>query len=772
MIRRAWKSWSSLFSRIPIIVSCFITFLFFGIFLLQYIFSSTSFFSSFSFLLHPDKNIFAVLERASFDKKIRERKNVFVSDKIVVIEIGESTLEKLGTYPFNRKVYSALLRKLEESGVKVAAFDIVFAEKERVDGDKKNGSLSDGDEFFAKSLRLKDMSVVFGYFFKRFGLTYEAVENIESHLTKGDRFQKEESLLDITHVLMVGEASADLKEIKEASGIHFALDPVFPAPELFQYVDTSRNNIGFGFFNSTPDSDRVLRKISLITFYNGYIYSSLALRAVELFLEERAVVSIPDSGFASSVLYFPGQDASIPIDHYGKIWINYINSYEDDFATYEFADILPKSAGGRGKIGKKELSGKLVFIGASSLGVMNVHSTPFSSGASGVKVNAGVANSIIESSYIRDDPYYFWVGFLALSIGSLLYLFFVMLISPVYSIPLTFGIIFVLQQISSELFFSKSIIIPVVMITAQYSLILFFSIIYRFLLVDKEKRFTKEAFSHFISPVVVDSILGGHKKLALGGEKKDISVLFADLEGFTTISDRVDDSLVSEFMNTFFTSVSKIIRNNRGVLDKYTGDGVMCFWGAPMDEEEHARLACEVALQVEAAVKGIEKEWKVRLKYPIHVRIGISSGKMIVGNVGSKDAFNYTVLGDKVNLGSRLENLNKSYGTHIIVSENTYELCKEDFVFRCLDFVQVKGRHRFEHVYELVDHKFQEKKWSEWISAFERARLLYKEENLEEARLAFQLCCTLHPKDKASLVFLDRIEEQMDSSGSSKKSAS
>ena len=767
MVQKFWKNLSSLFTRLPIAISCLVTFLLFSIFLLQYLFPYTNLFSSLSFLLHPSNNIFAVLERASFDEKIRKRKDIPLSNDIAIIGIGKATLQKLGRYPFNRRVYADLLNKLEEAEVKVAVFDIIFAEKEKFENGNNNEGLLHGDDAFARSLQLNKMSVVFGYFFNNFALSREYIKNIDN------LNHKENSLENILYLPIISNTDNNL----EALGILSSSDPVSPAVELFKYVDKSKHNVGRGFLNSTKDTDGVLRKIPLITLHKNHIYPSLSLRAVELFFQERAVFA-SSNGFASSTLYFSNQDAIIPIDHYGKIWINYLSGHSGDFPSYEFIDVLPKSAGGTGKITKKELSGKLIFIGVTSvsmmdIGTMDMQSTPlYTNKFPGVKIHASIANSIIKSSYIRDDPYYFWVGFLALSIGSMLFLWLVMTISPVYSILFTIAALFVLQRIDFILFFSKGIIIPTAMISTQYFFILGFSIIYKFLLVDKEKRFTKEAFSHFISPAVVDGILKDHRKLSLGREKKDISVFFADLEGFTTISDKVDENIVSEFVNAFFTDISKLIIDNKGTLDKYTGDGIMCFWGAPLEEKEHAYLACEVALQMEEAVKKIGREWEVRLNHPIRFRIGISSGEMTVGNVGSKESFNYTVLGDKVNLGSRLENLNKLYRTKIIVSENTYSACKDRFVFRCLDFVRVEGRSELENVYELVDRRAEESKWEEWIATFNRARILYQEKNWEEAKVAFQLCRRLHPEDEASLVFLDRMKKESESGGSSGQSSS
>ena len=256
---------------------------------------------------------------------------------------------------------------------------------------------------------------------------------------------------------------------------------------------------------------------------------------------------------------------------------------------------------------------------------------------------------------------------------------------------------------------------------------------------------------------MVEEILKDQTKLRLGGQKKELTVMFVDLVGFTKISEHMDAAFVTTLLNEYFTRMTNILLKNHGTLDKYMGDGIMCFWGAPLDIPEHARLACLTSLEMRHELARINAEWKTKHGITIENRIGVHTGEMAVGNMGSDQVFSYTVMGDNVNLGSRLEGVNTVYGTNVVVSAATAAKAGSEFLFRPLDRVQVKGKEDAVDILELVSLK--EQKEPEWVHAFRTGLRHYQAGEWDDAESAFGACLTLKPGDGPSQVFVDRIRD-------------
>ncbi|MEW6040639.1 MAG: adenylate/guanylate cyclase domain-containing protein, partial [Elusimicrobiota bacterium] len=236
------------------------------------------------------------------------------------------------------------------------------------------------------------------------------------------------------------------------------------------------------------------------------------------------------------------------------------------------------------------------------------------------------------------------------------------------------------------------------------SIILSFSGVmgYRLLTEEKEKRWIKKTFSYYLSPTVIDELAGNPDKLRLGGERKILTVLFSDIRNFTTISEKLNPEEVVGILNEYLSAMTDIVFKHSGTLDKFIGDAIMAFWGAPIYSEDHAEKAVECALEMIDKLKELQEEWKRQNKPIIDIGIGINTGEMVVGNLGSHQRMDYTVIGDNVNLGSRLEGLNKQYATHIIISEATNEAIKHKFKSKSLGQVSVKGKEKPVTIFELL----------------------------------------------------------------------
>jgi adenylate cyclase len=289
--------------------------------------------------------------------------------------------------------------------------------------------------------------------------------------------------------------------------------------------------------------------------------------------------------------------------------------------------------------------------------------------------------------------------------------------------------------------------------------LLFSGMVYRYFSEQEEKKIVRGAFSRYVSSAVVEEILKDQSKLQLGGQKRELSVMFCDLAGFTKLSEHMDATFLTQLLNEYFTRMTRIILRNQGTLDKYMGDAIMCFWGAPLEFADHARLACRTALEMCAELDAINREWKLKHGISIGMRIGLNTGTMAVGNMGSEQVFSYTVMGDNANLGSRLEGVNNIYGTRVIVSEHTAVKSGGEFLFRPLDVVVVKGREDPVSILELVAGKEREAEHAEWLQAFAQALDAYRDRRWDDAVTAFRACDQLRGGDQPSRVFIERIEE-------------
>jgi len=229
--------------------------------------------------------------------------------------------------------------------------------------------------------------------------------------------------------------------------------------------------------------------------------------------------------------------------------------------------------------------------------------------------------------------------------------------------------------------------------------------VYRVLTEQREKKYIRQTFSKFVSKSVVDELLKDPDKLKLGGEKKILTVLFSDIRGFTTISERLTPEALVEHLNEYLQAMTDIVFKYLGTLDKYVGDEIMAFWGAPIPQEDHAVLAARASVEMMRVLGELNRKWVAEGKPELHIGIGLNTGDMVVGNMGSSSRMDYTLMGDNVNLGARLEGTNKVYGTNIIISEATYEYVKDHIVARELDLIRVKGKELPVKIYELIDMK-------------------------------------------------------------------
>lgn len=328
-------------------------------------------------------------------------------------------------------------------------------------------------------------------------------------------------------------------------------------------------------------------------------------------------------------------------------------------------------------------------------------------------------------------------------------------LKPLAGLGVLLGTAAALCATSALLFLVWRLWVPPVLLLAGITVIYGVNVLDRYLAEAREKRWLRMAFSRYLSPSVVELIVAQPERLQLGGEEVEGTVLFADLAGFTALSENMTPRAVIGLLNEYFSPLTDIILAHQGTLDKYIGDALMAFWGAPLARPDHAELACRAAIAMQLAMQNQRDVWQARNLPRLQTRIGLHSGPLIAGNVGSRERLNYTVLGDTVNLASRLEGVNKIYGTNILVSESCKHLVANHFLLRELDVIQVPGRDQAVAVYELLAEATDFP--PAWLAVFAAGREYYQRQDWAQAIRCFQEVLRLNPEDRAALLFLNRV---------------
>jgi adenylate cyclase len=386
----------------------------------------------------------------------------------------------------------------------------------------------------------------------------------------------------------------------------------------------------------------------------------------------------------------------------------------------------------------------------------------------GMEIHANALQTLLSGDFVIPLPV--WQKVLLVWLISLLTFFAVSVLKHLkwqrsYLLEIV-AVLFIGIEIYGVLYFSiyffaaHRLIIPVVSPIAAVFANYVGSAVYQYLTERKQKVMIKGMFSQYLNPTVVDELIAHPEKLRLGGERRELTVLFSDIAGFTTFSEKLPPEELVLVLNEYLSAMTEIVFKNDGTLDKYEGDAVMAFWGAPVELDNNALHACNAALEMQARLVTIREKWKSEGKPDVYVRIGLNTGEMVVGNMGGIGRFDYTVIGDSVNLGSRLEGANKQYGTYIMVSERTRDLVKDFFIFRELDLLVVKGKTKPITVFELIgkknDSMHQQK--LDAIEEYGKGLVLYRQKRFEEAIEQFKKALRVNPDDQPSKIYIERSQ--------------
>jgi adenylate cyclase len=706
-------------------------------------------------LFFIDPPFLRFIELKSLDLRIASRGSLQPGNETVIAAIDEKSLTELGRWPWPRTTIARLIDSLKAYGAKTVGFDIVFSEPDNNSSikaltelnaemkrtgirdahvysllDKKLAS-ADTDAALAQSIA-RAKNVTLGYFFH-----FPEKNKDDVKMSKKEIAENISNIQNSRYQIVKSSG-----ENPDDSRLPYAFLPESNIPILSQAAQNS------GYFNMIPDSDGSNRWSPLVVKLQNNFYSSLATSMVIQFLGW-PTVSLDLESYG--VDHIRIGDIRIPTDDHGRLLVNYMGP-EKTFPHYSITDII------QGRLPAEKFRNKIVLIGATAVGIYDLRVTPFSAAYPGVEIHANVIDNILHQNFLQYSSFIKFIDILVILVFGLIIGLTIHRLRAVTGMIVFLIAAIVFLALNLFVFSNFNIWMNLTYPLLTMVTIYFGIIIYRYITEEREKKKIRGAFQYYLTASVINEMLKDPTKLKLGGDKKDLSVLFSDIRGFTTISEKLTPEELVHLLNEYLTAMTDIVFKYDGTLDKYMGDAIMAVFGAPLDQPDHARRACSTALDMLTELKRLQKKWQEEGKPFLNIGVGVNSGDMVVGNMGSEMRFDYTVMGDMVNLGSRLEGINKEYGSNIIISEFTYNAVKDSMCCRELDFVRVKGKKLPVRIYELLGTKKDENKWKEFIVRFEEGLALYRNSRWDESIAVFQKVLVIRPEDAASTLYIERCK--------------
>ena len=601
---------------------------------------------------------------------------------VTIVDIDEKSLKTIGQWPWPRTRVAELINKLTQMGAVVIAFDIVFAEPDRMSPSIAAESFVGLDDATRAKLRALPSN-----------------DAVLADALKHSRVVLGESGLPF--------ATPKPKNAPPSAGIA-SLGPN-PRPYLLNYPGLLRNvpvleqaASGRGLFSIRAERDGIVRRVPMVMQAQGDIMPSLTLDMLRVATGAGAILIRSDAAGIQSVAV-PG--FVIPTDRNGQLWIHF--APHDPRRYVSAADVLA------GKVPVDRISHKLVLIGTSAVGLLDAKTTPLDPVMPGVEVHAEVLESALTRSVLSEPDYAIAAELCAALLLGVAIVWLAPILSP--ALLLVFGAIIIALTVGASWYFY---IQDRLLIDFTYpllsSLLVYLTLMFsNYFSEQAQRRRIRSAFGQYLSPALVEQLAQSPEKLVLGGEERNMTILFSDVRGFTTISElfKHDPQGLTHLMNSFLTPLTNAIIERKGTIDKYMGDAVMAFWNAPLDDPVHEVNACEAALDMQERVKllNVQRAQEAKEKgtrfVELNVGVGLNTGPCVVGNMGSDLRFDYSVLGDSVNLASRLEGQTKTYGLPIIIGARTAQAVKDKFALIEVDFITVKGKTEPEVIYTILGRR-------------------------------------------------------------------
>src|SRR5215470_11796228 len=595
------------------------------------------------------------LRTFDFYQSLRPRETE--SRPVVIVDIDEASLKDIGQWPWPRTIVADLVTRLTQLGAVAIGFDVIFAEPDRM-----------SPSIAARSFRNLD----------------EETRNKLQSMPNNDEVLAQAIRRSRVVVGQVGSATPVPRSQAESTlKTGFAVRGPDPTPFLVTFAGLLSNvpvieqaAAGHGVFSILPERDGIVRRVPIIMQAQGSLVPSLSIELLRVVTNSGAILVRTDQAGVQSVAV-PGLEAST--DQNGRFWVHF---NRHDPARYVSAkDVL------QGRVPRDRIEGKLVLIGTSAVGLLDVKPTPVAAAMPGVEVHAQVVESVLTNSLLTYPTYATGAELLVAVLGGLA----IIIAAPMLraSIVIALGAILVTALIGASWYlYSQYNLMIDFTYPLMSTLFVYLTLIFvNYFQEQKQRQQIRAAFGYYLSPALVEQLARSPEKLVLGGEERRMTILFSDVRGFTTISEsyKHDPQGLTRLMNRFLTPLTNVILARKGYIDKYMGDAIMAFWNAPLDDKEHEINACNAAIDMLEKIEEVNKEREEEARegghpfLPLKVGLGLNTGLGVVGNMGSDLKFNYSVLGDSVNLAARLEGQTKEYGFPIIIGEVTAQKAKERF---------------------------------------------------------------------------------------------
>ncbi|MBU2645178.1 adenylate/guanylate cyclase domain-containing protein [bacterium] len=721
----------------------------------------------YSFLGYGSGSILDLLDKQVIDFSMRSRGNTLENDEVAIVAIDTKAIDNFGQWPWKRDVMARLLHELETFyEIKVMGYDVLFSEPDANDissqyaldlfytlAAKENRNTPEiihglrqirtrisaevnNDAKFGAELS-KWNNVVLGYFF----FLSASLEQIK-HLTV-KKLDESAALIE----------NSEITIIQGAEHLEWLPIPEGRAVEANIRELNYRNALN-GYFNVVPDiEDGTIRRIPMVIKYRDMYFPSLDLQIVRRYLGNDPIRMVVNEGgiegFALGKKWIQtASDGTVMINFRGPAYT---------FPHYSVFDVINH------KIAKEKLKDKIVILGATETGIYDLRTTPFGSAFPGVEVHANLIDNLLRDDYLYQSDFINFMSFLMILFSGLII---GLILTKLRALQgLIFSLLYLVGYFAGNLWllFNERTWTSFVHVLGVILVNWFAIVLFKFFGEEKDKRFIKGAFQQYLSPKVIDQLVNDPGLLKLGGEKREITAFFSDVQGFSTISESLTPEELVELLNEYLTAMTDIVMKYDGTVDKFEGDAVIAFFGAPVTYPDHAVRACLASLEMQQKLVEMRANWKQHDKHQLYVRIGLNTDQVVVGNMGSAYRMDYTMMGDGVNLAARLEGVNKQYGTYTLISEYTHNAAKDHIEVRELDMIRVVGKKAPVRIFEVLGKKGEVS--AERLKAaryFSKGLQLYRAQNWHDAIKYFGHTNKLFKGDGASQVFVERCKKFME----------
>ncbi|MCG2594742.1 adenylate/guanylate cyclase domain-containing protein [Ramlibacter sp. XY19] len=628
------------------------------------------------------------LDAILYDARLRTAMPRTLDPRVVIVDIDEKSLAEQGQWPWSRNKLAAMVDELfDRQKAAIVGFDIVFAEPDDSSGLSRLRELAEGELKDAPGFqqRLAQIQTTLDYD-AAFARAIEKRPVVLGYYLTSDRNGRKSGVLP--------------KPV-------MTRDNLRGRPITFYSFDGYGSNIAplaraapvAGFFNSVTDGDGVVRSVPLVAEHGGAYYEALSLAMFRLMAGEPTVdPGFPRDRFANrnyggleSILLKQGaRQLAIPVDDKVGTLVPFRGDGGPQGKSFRY---IPASDLIKKRLGEGELKDKIVLVGTSAPGLLDMRVTPVGETYPGVEMHANLISGLLEGRlYVKPD-YAAGYEVALLLIAGLLLALLLPVLSATVAVLISVGVAGSLVALNYYLFMAYGLVMPLASALVMVGLAFALNMSYGYFVESRSKRELANLFGTYVPPELVDEMVKDPDSYSMKAASKELTVMFCDMRGFTKMSEKMDPTQLQQLLNDVFSRLTDIIRSNRGTIDKYMGDCVMAFWGAPVETPNHAALAVQSAIAMSRAVHEINAEHRAKGIPEIGVGVGLNTGTMCVGDMGSDIRRSYTVIGDSVNLGSRLEGLSKVYGVDIVVSETTRKQAP-DFAWQELDRVRVKGKEQ------------------------------------------------------------------------------